>query len=98
MVRGLKIVGLFFVVVFIVLVASGLFLKAAYKSKPAPGRLVDVGGFKLHIHCTGKDSDYPPVILENGLGMASFMYHWIQSDLSKITKVCSYDRPGIIWS
>jgi len=98
MVRGLKIIGLFFVLIFLVLIAFGLFLKSGYKSQPAPGRLVDVGGFNLHIHCTGQESGYPPVILENGLGMASFMYHWIQNDLSKITKVCSYDRPGIVWS
>jgi len=31
-----------------------------------PGRMVDIGGYRLHIDCTGKGS--PVVILENGLG------------------------------
>ena len=33
---------------------------------PAPGKLVDVGGYKLHINCTGTGS--PTVILDAGLG------------------------------
>ena len=36
-----------------------------------PGRLVDVGGYKLHINCTGTGS--PTVVLEPGLGEASPM-------------------------
>lgn len=35
-------------------------------ANPAPGRLVDVGGHRLHVWCTG--SGEPTVILENGLG------------------------------
>jgi len=36
------------------------------KKYPAPGQLVDVGGYKMHINCTGQGS--PTVILEAGLG------------------------------
>ena len=30
-----------------------------------PGKLVDLGGHKLHVNCTGKGS--PTVVIENGL-------------------------------
>ncbi len=36
---------------------------------PAPGQLVDVGGYRLHINCMGQGS--PTVILESGLANMS---------------------------
>ena len=36
------------------------------KAYPPPGQLVDVGGYRLHINCTGKGS--PTVVIEAGLG------------------------------
>jgi hypothetical protein len=39
---------------------------AAY---PMPGQLIDVGGHRLHLYCTGSGS--PTVVLEPGLGEAS---------------------------
>ena len=36
---------------------------------PAPGRLVDVGGYRLHLRCTGQGN--PTVVLESGGGMSS---------------------------
>ena len=38
-------------------------------STPPPGRLVDVGGHRLHLWCTGAGA--PAVMLENGLGGSS---------------------------
>jgi len=40
---------------------------AASTSDPKPlGKLVDLGGHRLHVNCTGKGS--PTVVVENGLG------------------------------
>src|SRR5215210_4088743 len=39
------------------------------RSYPAPGQLVDVGGYRLHIQCMGQGS--PTVILESGLATLS---------------------------
>ncbi len=33
---------------------------------PPPGQMVDVGGYRLHINCTGSGS--PTVVIEAGLG------------------------------
>jgi pimeloyl-ACP methyl ester carboxylesterase len=62
-----------------------------------PGRLVDVGGHRLHISCTGSGS--PTVVLEAGLGEASMMMAaWIAPDVAPVTRVCVYDRAGRGWS
>ena len=63
---------------------------------PPPGRLVDVGGHKLHIWCIG--SGTPTVVLENGLGGMSAEWGFVQPEAAQFTRVCSYDRAGIGYS
>ncbi len=63
---------------------------------PAPGRLVDVGGFRLHIHCVGVGS--PTVVLDAGLGASSLDWGLVQPELATTTRVCAYDRAGMGWS
>ena len=36
------------------------------RAYPMPGRLIDVGGHRLHLNCTGSGS--PTVVLEPGAG------------------------------
>ena len=56
-------------------------------------RLIDVGGHRLSIRCTGSGS--PTVALEPGLGeSASAMARWIAPDVARSTTVCAYDRAG----
>jgi len=64
---------------------------------PQRGTSVDVGGFRLNINCTGQGS--PAVILESGLGTVAVPgWEPVQADVSKFTRVCSYDRAGYGWS
>ena len=63
---------------------------------PQPGRLVDVGGHRLHIWCTGEGS--PAVILESGLGGWSVDWGFVQPEVARVTRVCSYDRAGMGYS
>jgi pimeloyl-ACP methyl ester carboxylesterase len=58
--------------------------------------LIDVGGHKLHIDCTGTGS--PTVVLEPGLGEPSTAMAWIAPDVATTTRVCVYDRAGRGWS
>jgi pimeloyl-ACP methyl ester carboxylesterase len=68
-------------------------------SGPKPfGRMVDVGGWKLHLYCTGKSTGGPTVILENGSGDFSFDWILVQRQIEKFTQVVSYDRAGSAWS
>lgn len=63
---------------------------------PHPGRLVDVGGHQLHIHCTGRGS--PIVVLEAPAAGLSESWREVQARLANVTRVCSYDRAGMGWS
>jgi pimeloyl-ACP methyl ester carboxylesterase len=63
---------------------------------PAPGKLVDIGGLRLHINCTGAGS--PTVIMEAGPNDSSVIWQLVQPEISRFTRVCSYDRAGFGWS
>ncbi len=65
-------------------------------STPPPGQLVDVGGHRLHLWCTGVGA--PPVILETGLGGSSADWGFVQPEIARFTRVCSYDRAGMGYS
>lgn len=63
---------------------------------PAPGRLIDAGGHRLHIWCIG--SGAPTVVLEAGLGGTSADWGFVQPEVARFTRVCSYDRAGMGYS
>jgi pimeloyl-ACP methyl ester carboxylesterase len=63
---------------------------------PPPGQLIDVGGHRLHLHCTGSGS--PTVVLEPGGGASSSDFAWIAPVVARDTTVCVYDRAGRGWS
>ena len=63
---------------------------------PMAGRLVDVGGRKMHIDCTGEGT--PTVILDSGLGDSYLSWRKVQPEIAKFTRVCSYDRAGLGYS
>lgn len=63
---------------------------------PPVGRLIDIGGYKLHLHVTGKGS--PAVILIAGGGDFSFDWSLVQPGVAQFARVCSYDRAGLAWS
>ena len=69
---------------------------ADVRAYPPPGQLVDVGGYRLHIHCTGSGS--PTVVIESGWGDSSASWGWVQPEVARTTRVCSYDRAGMGWS
>jgi pimeloyl-ACP methyl ester carboxylesterase len=66
------------------------------KAYPPPGKMVDVGGYRLHLNCTGSGS--PTVVIESGWGDSSAGWGWVQPEVAKTTRVCSYDRAGMGWS
>lgn len=61
-----------------------------------PGLLVDIGGYRLHLYCTGEGS--PTVILEAGGGNPWLSWHKVQPQVAQFTRVCAYDRAGLGWS
>jgi pimeloyl-ACP methyl ester carboxylesterase len=66
---------------------------------PAPGRLVDVGGWRLHLNCSGEAAAArPTVILEAGVGDFSVEWSLVQPQVAAWARVCAYDRAGDGWS
>jgi pimeloyl-ACP methyl ester carboxylesterase len=63
---------------------------------PMPGQLIDVGGHRLHLSCTGSGS--PTVMLEPGAGGVSSDLGLITQAVARDTRVCVYDRAGRGWS
>jgi len=61
-----------------------------------PGNLYVVDRYKMHLHCSGEGS--PTIVLDGGLGDDSLIWAKVQPELSKTTRVCSYDRAGFGWS
>jgi pimeloyl-ACP methyl ester carboxylesterase len=88
-------------VLILVLAAAGILYQniAATRDRrqnPMPGRLVNVGGSRMHIDCTGEGS--PTVVLESGLGDSYVSWRKVQPQIAKFTRVCSYDRAGLGYS
>jgi pimeloyl-ACP methyl ester carboxylesterase len=67
----------------------------AQRFKP-PGQLVDLGGRRLHVHCSGSGS--PTVVLDAGLGIGEVLWRLVQPEVAAFASVCSYDRAGYGYS
>ena len=61
-----------------------------------PGRLVDIGTHRLHLHCAGDGA--PTVVFDAALGASSLSWSLVQPSIARVTRACAYDRAGFGWS
>jgi pimeloyl-ACP methyl ester carboxylesterase len=61
-----------------------------------PGIIIRSEMSAHHLVCTG--AGFPTVLLEAGLGGNHLDWALVQPELSRFTRVCSYDRAGMGWS
>lgn len=85
----------------VVLIAAGFVYEyaaaqQAKKNYPPPGRLVDVGGFRLHVEKIGSGS--PVILLEAGSRESSLIWRDLPEKLAEFATVVRYDRAGYAWS
>jgi pimeloyl-ACP methyl ester carboxylesterase len=66
------------------------------KRFPPPGRLIDIGGHRLHLFEQGSGS--PTIVLEAGLMSTVLSWSGLQQRLALSYRVVSYDRAGLGWS
>jgi len=86
--------GLFSMAIVLAISAQAADLPAV---RPHPlGKMVDLGGYKLHLYCTG--AGRRTVVFLNGAGDFSFDWYLVQRPVSKFARACSYDRAGEAWS
>ena len=64
------------------------------QTPPPLGKLVDVGGYRVHLYCTGTGS---PTVVILGAGY-SFDWGLVQPQIAGITQICAYDHSGSAWS
>ena len=87
----------FLVIVLAVGVLTGMSYEALAtqrsRSRGAPGRLVEVGGYRLYIDCQGRGS--PTVVIDSGLGDASDVWSELHPKFAELTRTCVYDRAGL---
>lgn len=67
------------------------------KKFPPPGKLIDIGGLRLHAHLTGPKTT-PPVILEAGIAATSLSWGLVEPQIANFAQVLTYDRAGLGWS
>ena len=65
---------------------------------PAPGEVVDVGGYSMHLYCTGEGGGAPTVVMDSGLGGTVLDWQLVQPEVAQFARVCTYDRAGMGWS
>jgi pimeloyl-ACP methyl ester carboxylesterase len=83
-----------FVTVFL---ASTALARTRLKRRYAPaGQMVDVGGYRLHMHMEGEGR--PKVVLDSGAGGFSLAWELVRPAIAKATRVVAYDRAGLGWS
>src|SRR5215470_7259525 len=82
--------------VFLICASCAVALADPEPAPPPTGKLVDIGGRKLHLDCRGSGS--PTVVVENGSSGFSFEFILVQTAVAKLTRICTYDRAGITWS
>ena len=71
--------------------------RADLRRYPPPGRLVEVGGRRLHVYCAGTTNG-PTVVIEAGSGNDSTLWGGIVAHVASFARACSYDRAGLGWS
>ncbi|HEV8052100.1 MAG TPA: hypothetical protein VGP47_06380, partial [Parachlamydiaceae bacterium] len=93
MLKWTKRIGLGLICLMAVLLLSGaayqfISTKIDESTYPPPGSLIDVGGYRLHINCSGNGG--PTVILDAGMGCNSIEWTLVQPEIAKFARVCSY--------
>ena len=97
MVRSTKIIAVVLVVSLAMLSLWNVIIaKWAHAHNPVPGAFYRVNGRQMHIYCSGEGS--PTVVIEAAASASWLAWQGVQTRLSKVTRVCTYDRSGHGWS
>ncbi|MEL6134774.1 MAG: alpha/beta hydrolase [Bacteroidota bacterium] len=78
-----------------IILAGLIFLLLTPAPQPPQGKLVDVGGYKLHIVGEGEKGNSPTLVIEGGAGLPTEFTYWLNEGLKDRVRVIRYDRAGI---
>ena len=92
--------GIFALIVLAIIIGTAyemLGRRRAAREFPPCGKLVDIGGRRIHLDCRGSGS--PTVVFEAGLDITgSLSWSKVHDEIAKTTRACAYSRAGIMWS
>ena len=83
-------------IVFVLL--NTLSMLSQSKKHPAPGELVDIGGYKIHLITAGKDKKGPTVVFFHGAGDIALNWNLVLPKVGKFAKAVAIDFAGEGWS
>jgi pimeloyl-ACP methyl ester carboxylesterase len=91
---------LFAVIVGAIWVFGGRAKQRLAAQYPPPGQMVDVGGYRMHIHCQGhaRRDGGPTVVMDAAIGEPSLSWGSVPEQVAAFAPVCTYDRAGLGWS
>ena len=89
---------LLFVGVILYLLVREAVVRNKYRAEyPPPGQMVSLETHDIHLYCVGTGS--PTLVFESDLDQyGSLSWDFVQGEIGKYTRACSYDRAGIMWS
>lgn len=70
---------------------------SAREAFKAPGKMVDVGGYKVHVWCRGPVSPVTTLIIPGGYSQGAWRAETAER-LARTTRSCLIDRGGLGWS
>ena len=76
-------------------VYQALGVAADRRRYPPPGRLVDIGGRRLHLIESGSG---PAVVFESGISATCLNWTQVRGEVERFARACTYDRAGLGWS
>jgi pimeloyl-ACP methyl ester carboxylesterase len=94
---GIGLAGLVVLLPLVGVIYQFVATKIDQYSYPALGEMVDVGGYSLHLYCTG-EAGAPTVVMDSGLGGTVLDWQLVQPEVAEFARVCTYDRAGMGWS
>ena len=94
--RALRYASRIFSAILCIPVIAAIYQVAAHRrdlrDNPPPGQLVDVGGYRMHLHCIGQGS--PTVILDSGLSDSSLSWYKVQPQVARVPHPYAFFADG----
>lgn len=71
---------------------------ADMRAYPSPGRMVDLGGRRIHLYCEGERGNGPLVVFNADIADSGLVWRGVQKALGGRLRSCAIDRAGLGWS
>ncbi len=68
------------------------------KAYPAPGNLVDIGGYKIHLLTAGEEKQCPTVVFFHGAGDIALHWNLVLPKVGEFARAVAVDHAGEGWS